>query len=79
MYWAAEPSEDTIMTPWDAYKNYSNSGVSVSDKNGKAILHVRNPARYKKPYGLKDILPRHVHYLYSRMKGLWSPVFTKQL
>ena len=42
IYWAAEPRIDTStneVASWDtAYDMYSNSGVSISDESGKAIL-----------------------------------------
>lgn len=82
IYWASEldgAKPGTIINnPWDAYKNYSNSGVTVSDDNGNATLKFRMPVPYKVAGGMKT-LKTHVHYRYCIHPGMLSPVFTKTL
>ena len=78
VYWAAEPYTDnsgTLVT-WDkAYKDYSNSGVSISDGSGKAILRIRgNPQPYNVPF--KGKLNPHVHFRVCESNGMMGPVKT---
>jgi uncharacterized membrane protein YuzA (DUF378 family) len=76
IYWASEPKESTSneINRWDvAYNNYTNSGVAVSDNNGKAVLHFRgNPQSYKVP--LKGVLKPHVHFRICEKNGIVGPV-----
>ena len=78
LYWAAEPGEHIVDNPWDAYKNYDNSGVTVADGNGLAILKVRPPVQYQVG-AMKTTLARHVHYRYCENGGMTSPVYTVKL
>ena len=61
IYWAAHnnESENTQMV-WEAYGDYSNSGVIYSDENGNAKLKLNYPAPYLLPS--KNKLYPHVHY-----------------
>jgi len=59
VYWAAEPNVTNERNPQEAYAGYKNSGVTQSDKNGDAELHVRKPIGYRVP--MKK-LQSHIHY-----------------
>jgi uncharacterized membrane protein YuzA (DUF378 family) len=76
VYWASEPGKEGELNSWDlAYKDYSNSGVALSDKDGKAILHVRGkPQSYKVPF--KGKLESHVHFRVCEENGMLGPVKT---
>lgn len=74
MYWAAEPSNSSNKMPWEAYKKYDNSGVTVSNSKGEATLRVRSPQAYKTPWG-KQLKP-HIHYRFSRTNGMYSRIET---
>jgi uncharacterized membrane protein YuzA (DUF378 family) len=38
IYWASLPSDKTIDNPYDAYGEYTNQGVTISDANGSATV-----------------------------------------
>ena len=75
LYWASEPNDAILDNPWDAYLDYDNMGVTTSDDNGKAILKVRQPSAYKKPYKNKVLEP-HIHYRYEISNGMMSRIET---
>jgi hypothetical protein len=60
-YWSSLPVKDNDV-PYveDAYDNFSNSGVVMSDFNGVAKLSIVPGSSYTVPFG-KEI-PKHVHY-----------------
>jgi uncharacterized membrane protein YuzA (DUF378 family) len=61
IYWAAEPSSGEKLNSWkNAYLDYQNAGVTISNGNGEAILKIREPQSYKVPFRGK--LAPHVHY-----------------
>ena len=76
VYWASEPGKEDELNTWDlAYKDYSNAGVAMSDKDGKAILHVRGkPQSYKVP--VKGKIESHVHFRVCGDNGMLGPVKT---
>jgi uncharacterized membrane protein YuzA (DUF378 family) len=79
IYWASEPrvdASDNSVATWDvAYNTYSNSGVTISDESGKAILKYRGqPQSYKVPY--KGVLKPHVHFRVCEKNGMVGPVQT---
>ena len=78
VYWAAEPKDASSNTVnnWDkAYSDYANSGVSLADDKGKAILRIRgSPQSYKVPY--KGELSPHVHFRVCKNNGMMGPVQT---
>lgn len=76
VYWASEPAKDGEFNSWDlAYKDYTNAGVALSDKDGKATLHVRGkPQSYKVPF--KGRLASHVHFRVCDENGMLGPVKT---
>ena len=58
-YWTAlNKGDHTIVN--QAYGNYENSGVVMSDSNGIAVLPIMTGTGYTLPSGC--ILPRHIHY-----------------
>lgn len=62
VYWAAEPeSGHHHLNSWkNAYLDYQNSGVAISNGEGVAILKIREPQSYKVPF--TGQLAPHVHY-----------------
>jgi uncharacterized membrane protein YuzA (DUF378 family) len=76
VYWASERSNDANVAPnpWVAYMNYENSGVVTANKEGVAVLKLREPTEYKVPTGKK--LRKHVHYRYCRVPGMLSKIQT---
>jgi hypothetical protein len=61
-YWASLPqkNEESIPDVVDAYGDYSNSGITVSDKDGNAKLSILSGTSYKVPSG--SIIKKHIHY-----------------
>ena len=69
VYWASLPKGDKPPVE-EAYSDYSNSGVVMTDDKGKAELPILTGSSYVVPSG-KEI-SRHVHY---RLAGLpWGMV-----
>ena len=61
IYWASQEDEDEIKeTPWEAYGQMENTGITTTDQEGNATLKFAKPTRYKIPSG--KVLKRHVHY-----------------
>ena len=60
-YWAALP-KSTKNTPYvdEAYGNFENSGVVMSDNNGVADLLILPGSEYRIPSG--TVINRHIHY-----------------
>lgn len=78
VYWASlENNGKTDQMPWIAYGDYRNSGVTMSDSDGEAMLKIVSPRGYKTPWG-KTLKP-HVHYRYFKTNGMMSRVFTEFL
>ncbi len=69
-YWAALSNKEIeINGPEAAYGDESNSGVTKSDKEGKAELVLNCP----QPYRVEGIsYPRHVHYTTVTKDNVWS-------
>lgn len=77
VYWASETNHEILQNPWLAYDNYTNAGVTTSDHNGVAQLHVRFPSRYRVPYKWhNEPLPPHIHYRVCEQPGMLSEVRT---
>lgn len=74
IYWASESHMEKDVSPWIAYQKYANSGVTRSDRNGNAILKVRNPSAYTVPW--KKTLTPHIHYRVCRSDGIAGRVET---
>jgi hypothetical protein len=73
-YWAALPGK--FYQPVDeAYGNYTNSGVALSDAKGVAKLEIIEGSGYKVPSG--KTLERHVHYrLLGLPYAMMSPIYS---
>mgnify|MGYP000017617002 CR=1 FL=1 len=81
VYWAAEPCYEDCEIPvmaWDAYKNYTNSGVATSDDTGLVKFMVRGPQAYNVPYKENTLAP-HVHYRYVKHNGMFSKIYTAKI
>jgi uncharacterized membrane protein YuzA (DUF378 family) len=74
MYWAAKKMKTEKENVWDAYDDFSNSGVTQSDKNGKAVLLLEKGSGYIVPGG-RYVKP-HVHYRYEIRPGMFSRIET---
>lgn len=70
-YWAALAKGNKTYVV-DAYSDYSNSGVVMSDSKGNATLEISEGTGYTVPSG--RIIPRHVHY---RIIGLTDSMIGK--
>lgn len=77
VYWAATSNNDNDIV-WDAYGDYSNSGVVFADENGKAVLKFRKPKGYVLPNNSK--LSPHIHYrecpFVEDAEGMMGPLKT---
>lgn len=77
VYWAAENKfNEEIINPKNAYGEYTNAGVAISDNDGKAKLLLKCPSRY---YVGRSKMPKHIHYRYVLKNGLLSKVYTKNI
>lgn len=76
IYWAAEhATPHATLTSWDkAYGSYENTGVTLSNESGVAVLKVREPQSYTVP--LKGRLESHVHYRVCGEPGWMGEVQT---
>lgn len=82
IYWAALPDDGKgLKGPEEAYGDFSNSGIVVSDENGDAVLKVMKPQPYNvKKFGLFNYkLEPHIHYRFCRANGMMSEVKTYYL
>jgi len=60
-YWASLPQKsDKIPDVINAYGDFSNSGIAISDKNGNANLLIDSGSSYYIPSG--RVLQKHIHY-----------------
>jgi hypothetical protein len=76
IYWAANKTDKIIEDPYEAYKNYSNVGVSKV-KEGKAEVRIFCPDKYKVKKVFNQLLERHFHYrIVYKDTGFLSPVMT---
>lgn len=76
-YWASLPQKDS-KTPLvhEAYGDFKNAGVVLSDKNGIAKLSVNKGSSYIVPSGRE--IERHVHYrVLDQAWGMIGPIETK--
>jgi uncharacterized membrane protein YuzA (DUF378 family) len=75
IYWASNPSVTGHIVDYkEAYGDFENSGIAVSDSNGLVELPIMEPQPYYVPY--KGILPIHVHYRVCCGSGTVGPVRT---
>jgi uncharacterized membrane protein YuzA (DUF378 family) len=74
MYWAAYGKGHSDQNVVDAYKDYSNSGVVMSDSNGVVELSIVEGGPYHVQY---KNLKRHIHYrVFGKLGGMLGPVKT---
>ena len=74
VYWSAKSTSDETSVK-NAYDDYSNSGVTVSDEKGVANLAIQESSGYVVPNGKH--IKRHVHFrLGDEITGMMSPVQT---
>jgi uncharacterized membrane protein YuzA (DUF378 family) len=59
-YWASLPNDKEVPLVEQAYADYSNSGVVLADRQGRANLRVVVGSAYEVPNG--KVIKRHVHY-----------------
>jgi hypothetical protein len=76
IFWGANPSQNVINTPLEAYGDFSNSGITTVE-NGKASIRFFCPAKYKVPTGIT--LQRHIHYRVIYKDGFIGPVQTTDI
>ena len=81
IYWATISTKDTIGDPITAYKDYTNSGMSISSSNGDLTVQIECPSKYNvsKFKVFTKTLPKHIHYRYelAEYPGMFSKVFTQ--
>jgi len=59
IYWAAQPSNEVMLSWEEAYGNLENSGVKKVE-DGKATFWIHEPGQFQIP--LKGVLPKCIHY-----------------
>lgn len=74
IYWAANSSDKVVDNPIDAYGNYENQGIAISNDKGEATFVVNPPTAYIVPINGK--LNPHIHYRYWNSNGLTSEIKT---
>jgi hypothetical protein len=78
IYWAAEPNSGEKLNSWkNAYLDYQNAGVAISNGEGAAVLKIREPQSYKVPF--KGQLAPHVHYRVCGQAGWMGRINTVTL
>lgn len=81
IYFAAE-SGTIKNSPREAYGDYKNGGVTMTNENGIANAVIKRPASYKvKTLIGEKTLKSHIHYRYELpgQSGLYSPIKTKYI
>lgn len=78
IYWAALPGMNPKNDPYTNYGDFSNSGITVSNEKGEAVLEVKKPSRYTVSwFGLMNkVLEPHIHYRYCKENGMVSRIET---
>lgn len=79
-YWASLPvnngDDKHLPQVMDAYNDFSNSGVVLSDNNGNAVLPIVSGTGYIVPSG--RAIERHVHWRTLNDNGMMGPIMTKR-
>lgn len=76
IYWASNNTGKIIENPYDAYKDFNNSGIAIV-KNGKADVRIFCPDKYKVKKLYTMTLKKHFHYrIIDNKTGFVSPVQT---
>ena len=73
IYWAAYKNNSKDNNAENPYKDYTNSGAVMSDKNGIAELKIIEGSGYDVSY---KSLPRHIHYRICYNNILLSRIYT---
>lgn len=81
IYWASKSSNEVIENPIEAYKGYTNSGITKTDSNGNASIEISCPSDYYvKSFGMGTgkKIRQHIHYRIESDKfpGMFSSVKT---
>lgn len=83
LYWASKPSTNELMTQnaKDAYGNFSNSGISIVQKDGTINFYIKCPQNYKTiAHGkqFEETFYRHLHFVLETNKE-WDKkkIYTK--
>lgn len=79
IYWASKSSNQVIGNPIDAYKGYTNSGITKTDSNGNVTIEISCPSDYVvQSFGMDKKIRQHIHYRIESDKfpGLFSSVKT---
>lgn len=81
IYWASQNGNNVISNPKDAYGDFSNRGITMSDNTGKAILKVQCPSKYNIGGVFAKTLDKHVHYRFElpEYPGMFSDIKTKYI
>lgn len=84
VWWAAEngdPRQRNNHVHWkEAYGDYTNSGVVLSNGNGVATIQMRCPQQYfVQRLFFKHVIKKHIHYRYMLTNGMLSRVHTQTL
>lgn len=84
LYWAARPQHENNVLINDAktaYGNFNNSGVSVVDKYGFAVIKFLIPQNYKttiKKGKNSSTFFKHIHFVISNNNNKWNnQIYTK--
>ena len=74
-YWSSLPNKtNDIPFVIDAYGDYSNAGVVMSDDNGVALLPILEGTNYYVPSGRE--IQKHIHWRLLHDNGMMGPVRT---
>ncbi len=74
-YWSAKPGDNPDTDVVTAYGDYANSGVSIADSKGNAVLHFDKGTDYVVPSGKR--IKSHVHYReVTGEYGMMGPINT---
>ncbi len=60
IYWASKDTQNETTPVFEAYDDFSNAGVAMSNAQGNAVLKVQKSTGYIVPSG--KYIKRHVHY-----------------
>jgi len=82
IYWASKSSNEVIENPIEAYKGYTNSGITKTDSNGNASIEISCPSDYyvkRFGMGMGKKIRQHIHYRIESDKfpGMFSSVKTR--
>ena len=77
VYWATDGGQNFYATPKDAYARLDNTGVTLANSMGHAVLRVKKPVSYMVQKWFRwQVLEPHVHYRVIESNGMYGPVQT---